>query len=156
MNIFMYLTCSQTCWQVPPLEDLTIGKLRTINFQPRIWCPCHYWNDEPEAGESDRICRQFLVIVFLLKLVLNYREKIPSRIKLHMKLEMTMTQPHPPSGGRGISSISSSLITFGSDPTLNFGVEPIVIITGLGLLPVSFLSSIASMFFKFLFYFSNN
>ena len=51
-------------------------------------------------------------------------------MRLHMKLETTTTQPQPPSGGRGTSSRSSSWMTFGSEPTLNLGVEPIVIMTG--------------------------
>ena len=40
-----------------------------------------------------------------------------------MKLETTTTQPQPPSGGRGTSSRSSSWMTFGSEPTLNLGVD---------------------------------
>ena len=75
----------------------------------------------------------------------DHHRYLPSKIRLHMKLEITMTQPQPPSGGRGTSSRSSSWMTLGSEPTLNLGLEPIVIITGLEpCFLSSFLSSIPS------------
>ena len=60
------------------------------------------------------VCTFKIQLLIVDQLVLIYLVS-PSRMRLHRKLEITMIQPQPPSGGRGTSSDSSSCNMIGQN-----------------------------------------